>query len=191
MIPYPKALQKLFIYLALMAAVLGGVACVSNGGDGHSDTEVHLLVDSVTVARGKWEELAAPMTWWIDPYGPDTLYQMGIKRFTREQALGNAAHSYLNDVLKDGHYSFLSRAAPSAVKDAVAGLEALELLQEKQNLETAWTKFKENGEDADLSEEDSKAIQLKEAHTYENIFRAYALANAEAFYYDQWVKRPG
>lgn len=163
---------------------------MGNGGDGHRGDQVHLLVDSATVARGKWEELAAPMTWWIDPYGPDTLYQLGIKRFSRQQTMSNAAHSYLNDVLKDGHYTFLSRATPSAVKDAMAGLEALELVQEKQNLETAWTKFKQQGEESDLSEEDSKAIQLKEANAYEKVFRAYALVNAEAFYYDQWVKRP-
>lgn len=179
-------------HLTLVLMVCQLMACQRGPETNEKGDRVHLVVNSSTTAHGSWEKISAPMTWWINIHGEEALYRNATREFTREQVVSFVAYAYLNDIAKEGHQWFFTNTAPLIQQDVLEGLRAVGLPKAVEIYQQALQKFEQTkNREADFTPEDTGIILLQENTEIEKIFRAYASANANKFYYDQWVKKPG
>jgi hypothetical protein len=180
--------MKQFSLLLLLWCMM---ACKNSPETNAEGDRLHLVVNTGSIQNDRWEKIAAPMTWWINIHGDEELYRKVSKDFTREQLMSFVAHTYLNDVVKEGHQWFFSNTAGIIRNDVLDGLKAVGLQKHAEIYQQALQKFTQTKDlEADFTEEDTGIILLQENENVEDLFRAYAKANASKFYYDQWVNKP-
>lgn len=180
--------MKHFTFLLLLSSL---TACQSSPETNTKGDRVHLVVGPSQIQNGPWEKVAAPMTWWINIHGDEALYTNVSKSFTREQLSSFAAHTYLNDVAKEGHQWFFSNTAGIIQNDVLEGLKAVGLQKQADIYERARRKYEQSKDrEADFTEEDTEIILFRENEDTERLFQAYVKANPSKFYYDQWVNKP-
>lgn len=180
--------MKQFSLLLLLCYLM---ACENSSETNAESDRVHLVVNTGNIQNDSWEKIAAPMTWWINIHGDEELYRKVSKDFTREQLISFVAHTYLNDVVKEGHQWFFSNTAGIIRNDVLDGLKAVGLQKHAEIYQQALQKFTQTKDrEADLTEEDTGIILLQENENVEGFFLAYAKSNSRKFFYDQWVNKP-
>lgn len=180
--------MKQFSLLLLLCYLM---ACKNSPETNAEGGRVHLVVNTGNIQNDRWEKIAAPMTWWINIHGDEDSYRNISKEFTREQMISFAAHTYLNDVVKEGHQWFFSNTAGIIRNDVLDGLKAVGLQKHAEIYQQALQKFAQAKDlETDFTDEDTGIILLQENEEVEGVFRAYAKANSGKFYYDQWVNKP-
>lgn len=175
--------------LLLIICMLSACGRSDENNDKHN--RVHLVVNSGTIDQGNWEQISAPMAWWINIHGDEKLYVKDTKEFTREQRLSFAAYTYLNDVVKEGHQWFFTNTANVIQLDVLEGLKEVGFSKHVVIYYWALQKYVRTvNREADFTEEDTGLILLRENEDLEQLFQNYAKANSARFYYDQWVSKP-
>lgn len=180
----------MYLY-CLMISLVMLLGCSNGAVKENSQQRVHLQVTPEKVSGGSWEEIIAPMAWWINIHGDESLYQYESRNFTKEQLQGFAAYMYLSEVVKEGHQWFFTSTPEKARRDVLEGLVAVGFTKYAGIYQEGLRKYLQNrNKEADFSMEDHEIILLWENQDVEAEFRRFARDHSRQFLFDQWVEKP-